>query len=321
MKIAILDDYQNEIKDLKCFKLLEGQDVKIINKYIKDPNQLAKEISDVEILVLIRERTTITEELLSRLPKLKLISQTGKISNHLDLNLCNKYKVAVAEGIGSPIAPAELTWALIMNTVRKIPQSIHEMKQGNWQAPMGETIYGKLIGIWGYGKIGKKIAQYARVFGAEVWIWGSENSMNEAIKDGFKRADNADDFFRKSDVVTVHLRLNDKTRGIIKEQDILKMKQDSCFINTARAELVEQNAIFRVLNSGKKMSFGFDVYDEEPVYDKGFKLLQHHNVVCTPHLGYVEKNSFELYLGKAFENILNYLKGQPANIANPDVLD
>lgn len=320
MKITILDDYQHVIEKLHCFDLLKGQDVEILHETEKDPARLASMIADTGILVLTRERTEITEELLSKLPGLKLISQTGKISNHLNLDACNRHHVAVAEGVGSPIAPAELTWALLMNTVRQIPQAIEGMKQGKWQINIGTTVYGKTLGIWGYGKIGQKIAQYAKVFGARVLVWGSENSRNKAVEDGFERAETKAGFFKNADIITLHLRLNDETSGIVNESDLLSMKDGSVFINTARAELIKKGALLNVLKSGKNIFAGLDVYEDEPVYDTNFELLNMQHVICTPHLGYVEKNGYELYFGKAFENVINYINGNPSNIANPEVL-
>lgn len=320
MKISILDDYQNVIKDLTCFKLLQGQDISILHKSLKDPVELAAHLSDTEVLVLTRERTQVNEALLSLLPNLKLISQTGKISNHLNLADCTKYGVAVAEGVGSPVAPAELTWALLLNTVRKIPQAIEGMKNGDWQINMGDSIYGKTIGIWGYGKIGQKIAQYAKVFGATVLVWGSENSRQKALEDGFNAAASKATFFELSDIVTLHLRLNKSTNGIVKPEDLMMLKQGATLINTSRAELIEAGALLEVLNSGKQINVGTDVYDEEPIFDKDYPLLAFDNVVCTPHIGYVERNGYELYFGKAFENALNYINGSPTLIANPEVL-
>jgi len=321
MKITILDDYQNVIEKLNCFSILQGQDIEILHKTEKDPEKLSVLIANTEILVLTRERTEITNELLIKLPKLKLISQTGKISNHLDLNACTKYKIAVAEGIGSPVAPAELTWALIMNTVRQIPQAIEGMKNGKWQINIGQTINGKTIGIWGYGKIGQKIAQYAKAFGASVLVWGSENSRNKAVEDGFQKSETKEDFFKNADVITFHLRLNVNTIGIIKETDLLNMKENGVLINTARAELIEKGALERVIKKGKKILVGVDVYELEPIFDKNFELLKYDNVICTPHLGYVEQNGYEMYFKKAFENVINFINGNPTNIANPEVLN
>ncbi|WP_281226598.1 D-2-hydroxyacid dehydrogenase family protein [Flavobacterium aquiphilum] len=320
MKITILDDYQNAIENLDCFNLLEGQDVQILHKTERDPQKLSGLLKDSDIIVLTRERTEITKELLDLLPNLKLISQTGKISNHLNLKECTSHKIAVAEGIGSPIAPAELTWALLMNTMRQIPQAIEAMKMGKWQTNIGSTIHGKTIGIWGYGKIGQKIAQYAKVFDAKVLVWGSKNSRNKAIEDGFNSANSKKEFFETADIITLHLRLNEATNGIVKESDLLQMKKNSILINTARAELIEKGALISALKQGKPAFAGLDVYEEEPIYDSNFELFQMTNVVCTPHLGYVEKNGYELYFGKAFENVINYINGNPTNIANPEVL-
>lgn len=321
MKITILDDYQNIIEKLKCFEILKGQNVEILHETEKNPDKLSTLISDTEILVLTRERTEITDELLFKLPKLKLISQTGKISNHLDINVCTKHKVAVAEGVGSPIAPAELTWALLLNTVRQIPLAIEGMKNGKWQINIGTTISGKTLGIWGYGKIGQKIAQYAKAFGAKILVWGSEGSRIKAVKDGFELADTKEFFFSNADIITLHLRLNNNTFGIVKESDLQSMKENAVLINTARAELIEKDGLQNVLKSGKKLYVGVDVYENEPIYDKNFELLKMDNVVCTPHLGYVEQNSFELYFRKAFENVINFINGNPTNIANPETLN
>lgn len=320
MKITILDDYQNIIDKLKCFVLLKGQNVEILHETEKNSDKLSNLISDTDILVLTRERTEITEELLSKLPKLKLISQTGKISNHLNLEVCTKYKVAVAEGIGSPIAPAELAWALIMNTVRKIPQAIEGLKNGKWQVNIGGTVSGKTIGIWGYGKIGKRIAQYGKAFGAKILVWGSEDSRRKALGDGFEQANTKEIFFKTADIITLHLRLNSETFGIVKEGDISMMKENAVLINTARDELIEKHALENVLKSGKKILVGVDVYETEPIYNKNYELLKYDNVVCTPHLGFVELNGYELYFGKAFENVVNYMNGTPTNIANPETL-
>ncbi len=320
MRITILDDYQNAVTKLESFKMLKGLDVTILNHTEKDNLKLAELLKDSEIIILIRERTEISADLLSRLPKLKLISQTGKKSNHLDIAACTKYNVAVAEGIGSPVAPSELAWALIMNTVRQIPQAIQGMKEGKWQTNIGSTIRGKTIGIWGYGKIGQQIAKYTNVFGATVLVWGSENSRNQAVADGFQKADSKKEFFSQSDIITLHLRLNENTAGIVKEADLSLMKSNAVLINTARAELIEKGALLKSLKNGKPGFAGIDVYEEEPIYDVDFELLNMPNVVCTPHIGYVEKNSYELYFEKAFENVINYINSNPTNIANPEAL-
>lgn len=320
MKIAILDDYQQVLTTLNAFKLLKGQDVRVLHLTEKDPAVLAASLKDVEILVLTRERTAISEALLSKLPGLKLISQTGKIAKHLDLAVCTRYGVAVAEGTGSPVAPAELTWALIMNTVRRLPQAIEGMKAGKWQINMGSCIHGKTVGIWGYGKIGRIVAGYAKAFGATVLVWGSAASRQQAESDGFLAARSKAAFFESADIVSLHLRLNAATVASVRKSDLAMMKPTAAIINTSRAELIEKGALVECLQQGRPGFAGLDVYESEPVYDPEFPLLKLPGVVCTPHLGYVEKQSYELYFGKAFENVMAFISGHPQNIANPEVL-
>jgi len=320
MRITILDDYQDAVRKLDCFKILDGHDVQILKQSYSEPALLAEKLSDTDALVLIRERTKITESLLSQLPKLKLISQTGKISNHLDLAVCSRFHVAVAESMGSPIAPAELTWLLIMNALRGLPKALCDMKKGLWQTNIGECVSGKTIGVWSYGKIGKRIAQFAKAFGAQVIVWGSENSREQAVKDGFLAAASKSDFFHFSDVVTLHLRLIPATRGIVKLEDLRSMKPTALFVNTSRAELVEEGALLTALETGVPGMAAVDVYESEPIFDPNYPLLQLPNVLCTPHIGYVEKNGYEQLFRLAFENIVAFFEGAPQHIANPEVL-
>lgn len=307
MKIAIPDDYQRVIKTLDCFKLLEGHEVTILHDYINNEEQLAKQLNDPEIIVLTRTRTKITESLLSLLPNLKLVSQTGKNAGHIDVEACKKYGVTIAEGRGNPIATAELTWALIMNGLRQIPQAIEGMKAGKWQVNIGRRIFGKTIGIWGYGKIGKRIAQYAKTFGAKVVVWGSENARKNAVADGFIAAETKAYFFSTCDVISLHLRLKEATKGIVKEEDLLKMKADALLVNTARAALIEKGALISALRKGHPGFAAIDVFDEEPIFDPQHPLLQMENVICTPHLGYVERAGYELYFSIAFQNVLDFI--------------
>ncbi|MGB3104177.1 D-2-hydroxyacid dehydrogenase family protein [Sphingobacterium siyangense] len=320
MRITILDDYQDAVRKLDCFKILDGHDVQILKQSYSDSALLAEKLSDTEALVLIRERTRITEDLLAQLPKLKLISQTGKISNHLDLAVCSRFHVAVAESMGSPVAPAELTWLLIMNALRGLPKALSDMDKGLWQTNIGDCVAGKTIGIWSYGKIGKRIAQYARAFGAQVIVWGSENSREEAVRDGFLAAASKSDFFHFSDVVTLHLRLVPETRGVVKLEDLRSMKPTALFVNTSRAELVEEGALLTALETGVPGMAAVDVYESEPIFDPNYPLLQRPNVLCTPHIGYVEKNGYEQLFRLAFENIVAFSEGDPQHIANPAVL-
>ena len=320
MKIIIPDDYQNVLHQLECRHLLKDHDLSNLHSYYKNTEELAAQCWEADVLVLIRERTKITESLLSKLPNLKLISQTGKISRHIDLDACTKHKVAVIEGTGSPIAPAELCWALIMNAWRQIPQAMDGMKKGQWQTNIGRTLYGQNIGIWGYGKIGRKIAAYARAFEMNVIIWGSITSRNKAIEDGFTAASSKEEFFTQSDIVTLHLRLTDSTDGIVLKKDLDLMKSDSLLVNTSRAELIEKGALWSAISSGKPGFLALDVYENEPVFDVKFPYLLLPNAICTPHLGYAEKKSLELYFSQAFQNVLDFVQGNNVHILNPGAI-
>ncbi|MEL6194460.1 MAG: D-2-hydroxyacid dehydrogenase family protein [Bacteroidota bacterium] len=320
MRIAIPDDYQHAIEKLDCFGMLADHKVTLVHEYLPEPAKLAGKLGDPEVLVLTRTRTPVGEELLSLLPNLKLISQTGKNPGHIDIDACNTYGVAVAEGKGNPIATAELSWALLMNGLRLIPQAVEGMKKGKWQVNIGRRVYGKRIGIWGYGKIGKRMARYAEVFGAEVMIWGSEASRRQAQEDGFLTASTKEAFFSSCDVVSLHLRLRESTRGIVKQVDLQMMKSEALLVNTARSELIEKGALLESLTSGRPGFAALDVYEEEPILDPLHPLLKMENVICSPHLGYVEMAGYELYFSIAFQNVLNYLQGRPTHIANPQVL-
>lgn len=324
MKIAILDDYQNAVKELDCYKLLDGLDTTVYTDTPESLEELANRLSDKDAVVLIRERTEFGPDLLARLPNLRLISQTGKISNHINLESCNEHHVAVAEGVGSPIAPSELCWSLILASSRHIVPYASNFQQGSWQDSgalgLGRTLYDMTIGIWGYGKIGQRIAQYAKAFDMQVMVWGSKESREKAQSDGFKSTSSKQELFAQSDVLSLHLRLSSKTEACVTYDDLQLMKKDALIVNTSRAQLIEANALVRSLQAGRPGFAALDVYDTEPATLKQEPLLAMPNVLCAPHIGYVEKNNYELYFNIAFENVVNFLNGQPQNIANSEVL-
>ncbi|MCT9073120.1 D-2-hydroxyacid dehydrogenase family protein [Cupriavidus gilardii] len=334
MKIAVLDDYQDAVRKLACFQLLQGHDVKVFNNTVKGVGQLAARLSDVEAVVLIRERTRITRQLLEKLPKLRIISQTGRVGgvgSHIDVDACTDRGVVVLEGVGSPVAPAELTWALIMAAQRRIPQYVASLKHGAWQQSglksttmppnfgLGQVLKGQTLGIWGYGKIGRLVAGYGRAFGMSVLVWGREGSQTAAREDGFAVAESREQLFADSDVLSLHLRLNDETRHIVKLADLTSMKPTALFVNTSRAELVEENALVAALNRGRPGMAAVDVFESEPIL-QGHALLRMENCICTPHLGYVERDSYELYFRTAFQNILDVLAGEHGSVVNPKAL-
>jgi len=306
MRVSILDDYQKCVKSLEAFQLLEEHQVQILHEYYTNPQSLANQLADPEALILTRTRTPITKELLDLLPNLKVISQTGKNAGHVDFDECKRKNIAILESKGNPIATAELAWSLILNGLRQLPQAIQAMKEGKWQSNLGRRVYGKRIGIYGYGKIGKRIAAFAKSFGAEVVVWGSEDSRKAALSDGFLSARDASEFFSTCDVVSLHLRLKDSTKEKIRYDDLVSMKSDALFVNTARAGLVESGALLKALNFGRPGFAALDVYDQEPITDPNHPLLKMPNVICTPHLGFVERSGYEMYYGDAIRNFLDW---------------
>lgn len=327
MKIAILDDYQDAVRKLACFELLNGHEVKVFTSGARGVGQLAIRLAPFDALVLIRERTAFPRALLSKLPNLKLISQTGKVSGHVDVAAATDLGIAIAEGVGSPVAPAELTWALIMASSRKIVPYANNLKTGLWQTAsinpelngLGRTLRGRTLAIWGYGKIGRLLAGYGKAFGMEGLVWGSETSRAAAQADGFGAASSREAFFEGADVLSLHLRLVDATRGIVKADDLARMKRDALFVNTSRAELVEDGALEAALHRGRPGYAALDVFTSEPL-PADAPILKIPTVLATPHLGYVEQDSYELYFRKAFENVVNFAEGKPSNILNPQAL-
>ncbi len=331
MNIIILDDYQDAVRKLRCAARLESYNAKVFTNTVKGIGQLSVRLRDAEILVLIRERTHFPQALLEKLPRLRLISQTGHVGSHIDIATCTRLGIAVAQGVGSPVAPAELTWAMIMAAMRRLPQYIGNLKHGAWQQSglksasmppnfgVGMVLKGKTLGIWGYGRIGALVAGYGNAFGMRVQVWGSEASRTRALADGYAAANSRESFFETSDVLSLHLRLNDATRGVVSLDDLARMPATALFVNTSRAELVAENALVSALNKGRPGMAAVDVFETEPIL-QGHPLLRLENAVCTPHLGYVEQDSYELYFGAAFDNVINFIRNEPSNVVNPDAL-
>ncbi len=327
----ILDDYQDAVRKLACASKLENFPAKVYTNTIKGLGQLSIRLKDADVIVLIRERTHLNRQLIEKLPKLKLIAQTGRIGSHIDVGACTERGIAVAEGVGSPFAPAELTWALIMAATRRLPQYIGNLKHGAWQQAglksasmppnfgVGTVLRGKTLGIWGYGKIGQLIVGYGKTFGMHVMIWGREASLFKAKEDGLLVATSREEFFAQSDVLSLHLRLTDDTRHIVKLDDLSRMKPTALLVNTSRAELIEPDVLIAALNRGRPGMAAVDVFESEPIL-QGHALLRLENCICTPHIGYVELDSYELYFGAAFDNVVNFIKGTPTNIVNPGAL-
>jgi D-3-phosphoglycerate dehydrogenase len=331
LNIVILDDYQDTVRKLQCAARLDGFNAKVYTNTVKGVGQLAVRLRDADVIVLIRERTPLSRQLIEKLPKLKLIAQVGKAGPHLDVQACTDHGIAVAEGVGSPVAPAELTWALIMAAMRRLPQYISNLKHGAWQQSgfkaasmppnfaMGCALRGRTLGIWGYGRIGQLVAGYGKAFGMAVTVWGSEASRTKALQDGYEAATSREEFFAHSDVLSLHLRLHPQTQHIVRREDLALMKPTALLVNTSRAELIEPDALASALTQGRPGLAAVDVFESEPIL-QGHALLRMENCICTPHIGYVEQDSYELYFGAAFDNIVHFFQGQPVNILNPEVL-
>ena len=331
MNIVILDDYQDAVRKLACATKLDAYPAKVYTNTVKGIGQLSVRLKDADVIILIRERTQLSRQLIEKLPKLKMIAQTGRVGSHVDVGACTERGVVVAEGVGSPTAPAELTWALIMAAMRRLPQYIGNLKHGAWQQSglktgsmppnfgLGTVLKGKTLGIWGYGKIGHLVAGYGLAFGMRVVIWGSTNSRDKAVRDGFEAAPSREEFFAECDVISLHLRLLEATTGIVTLEDLSRMKPTALIVNTSRAELIEPNALLSALNRGRPGMAAIDVFETEPIL-QGQSLLRLENCICTPHIGYVEQDNYEHYFGTAFDNVVNFIKGTPTNIVNPGAL-
>lgn len=316
MHIIIPDDYQNAVSSLDCFTKLAGHTVIVFNDTVKDVETLAERFYPADALVLIRERTRITEALLERLPNLKLISQTGRGIAHIDAAACARRNVLICAGTGDSVATAELTWALIMAAMRHIPQEVARLKAGGWQTTLGRALRGRTLGIFGYGKIGSLVAGYGRAFGMKVLVWGREGSLARGQAAGFAAAPDQATFLAQSDVLSLHLRLIPETRGIVTAADLALMKPDALLVNTSRAELIAPGALEAALRAGQPGWATVDVYEEEPVVGATHPLLKLDNAICTPHLGYVEKDGYEIYFDQAFEQVLAFAAGQPIRVVN-----
>lgn len=327
MKIAVIDDYQEAVRNLACTKILDGHELKIFSNSARGAGQLAIRLAPFDALVLIRERTSLSRQLLSKLPNLKLISQTGKVSGHIDVSAATEHGIAIAEGVGSPVAPAELAWTLIMAASRKIVPYANNLRDGLWQTAsinpalngLGTVLRGRTLAIWGYGKIGRLVAGYGKAFGMQVLVWGGENSRTAAAADGFEAAATREEFFARADVLSLHLRLVDATRGIVTADDLARMKPGALFVNISRAELVAEGALEAALHAGRPGYAALDVFTSEPLAPDS-PLLRIPTVLATPHLGYVEQDSYEMYFKAAFENVVNFANGKPTNILNPQAL-
>ncbi len=323
MKITILDDYFDTLRTLSCFRKLDAHQVEVWNDHVQDTDALAERLKDTEALVLIRERTQIHAPLLDHLDKLRLISQRS-VYPHIDIDACTRRGVIVSsdQHAGTPsYAAAELTWGLILAAMRHIPQQMRSLQAGHWQIGVGNTLRGRTLGIHGYGRIGSTVAGYGKAFGMKVVVWARELSLARAKADGYDVAPSQDAFYEQCDVVSLHMRLVKETSGIVTAADLVRMKPTALLVNTSRAQLLETGALVRALRVGRPGMAAVDVYEEEPLRDPNHPLLTMHNVVCTPHIGYVTRDEYEIQFSDVFDQIVAYAEGRPTNVVNPAVLE
>jgi len=323
VKISILDDYFDTLRTLSCFRKLDGHEVTVWNDHTQDLDMLAARLADTEVLVLIRERTQIRQPLLERLPALRLISQRS-VYPHIDIDACTRHGIVVSsdQHAGTPsYAAAELTWGLIIAAMRQIPQQMFALRSGRWQIGVGNSLRGKTLGIHGYGRIGATVAGYGKAFGMSVLVWAREPSRQRARADGYAVANSKREFFESCDVISLHMRLVEETRGIVSKSDLASMKSTALLVNTSRAPLIEPGALVEALCAGRPGMAAVDVYDEEPLRDPDHALLRMDNVVCTPHIGYVTRDEYEIQFSDIFDQITAYAVGNPINVVNPRVFD
>ena len=323
MKISILDDYHDTLRTLDCFKKLAGHELTIWNDHVQDVDALAERLRDTEALVLIRERTEIRAPLLHRLNKLRLISQRS-VYPHIDIDACTQRGVIVSSSQHSDTpsyAAAELTWALVLAAMRQVPQQMSALKAGKWQSGVGNSLRGKTLGIFGYGRIGSTVASYGKAFGMNVLVWAREASLERARSDGYTPVPSKEVFFSECDVLSLHMRLVEATRGIVTPSDLARMKPTALLVNTSRAPLIEPGALITALKAGRPGMAALDVYEEEPVLDTDYPLFAMDNVVCTPHIGYVTREEYETQFSDIFDQIVAYAAGTPINVVNPKVLE
>jgi D-3-phosphoglycerate dehydrogenase len=322
MKVAILDDYLDTLRTLDCFAKLEDHDVTVFTDHVEDTDALARRLAGIEALVLIRERTQIRAPLLDRLKHLRLISQRS-VYPHIDIDACTERGIVVSSDMhaGTPsYSTAELTWALILAAARRLPQQVADLRRGRWQTAMGDTLRDKTLGLYGYGRIAQVVAGYGAAFGMEVLVWAREASRRRAAEDGVHVAPSKDALFEGSDVLTLHLRLVDATRGIVTADDLARMQPTSILVNTSRAGLIEPGALVEALRRGRPGMAAVDVFEDEPVTDPEHPLLGLGNALCTPHIGYVTRDEWEVQFSDVFDQINAFAAGHPTNVVNPEAL-
>jgi D-3-phosphoglycerate dehydrogenase len=322
MRVAVIDDYQNAFRTLNCFQQLTGHEVIVHNDTEKHPDRLAERLQDADVVLLTQQRSPFPRAVVERLPRLRLVSQTGRVTSHIDLDACTERGIIVcAGGLGRPNSTAELTWALILGALRRLPHEVAQLKAGCWQSTLGIEVNGKTLGIYALGKIGSLVAAVGQAFGARVLCWGREGSRARGRELGYDVATDRGAFFAEADIVCLHIPLNNGTRGIVTRDDLALMKPSALIVNASRAGLIAEGALVAALKAGRPGFAAVDVYEDEPVLGANHPLLKLDNAVCTPHLGYVTRETYDVHYGLAVDQIVAYASGKPINVVNPRVLE
>jgi D-3-phosphoglycerate dehydrogenase len=325
MKIAVIHDYADVFRGTRAYPRLKDHEVIIHTDAYTDPARVIEQASGCDALLLTQQRVPLTRPMIERLPGLRFISQTGRNTNHLDISACSERGIVVSaggsSGGGSPYSTtAELTWGLILASLRHLPYEVGRLKQGHWQTTVGTRLSGRTLGVYAFGHIGGAVARVGKAFGMRIVCWGREGSTARARAEGFEVAPSREAFFENADVLSLHLPGNHETRGIVKGDDLARMKPTALLVNTSRAPIIAEGALVAALRKGRPGFAAVDVYEEEPVVGATHPLLQMPNVLCTPHLGYAERDSYEALYTVAVDQLLAFAEGKPINVANPEAV-
>ena len=320
IRVAVLDDYQGVVLALPCWKRLDGRArVDLFRDTLGDEGALAARLAPYGVIVAIRERTRFSASLLARLPALRHLAMTGRNTGHVDVDEATRRGVLVTATEGSAASAPEHTIGLLLAIVRRIPQEDRALREGRWQESVGSELGGKTLGILGLGRIGTRMAAFGRLLGMRVLAWGPTLTAERAAAAGVVQL-GLDDLFRESDVVSVHLRLSEQSRGLVGGRLLGLMKQTAYLVNTARGPIVDEPALIGALRERRIAGAALDVFDVEPL-PRDHPLLSLDNVVLTPHLGYVTREAYHTFFEQAVENILTWLEGRvPARALNPEAL-
>jgi D-3-phosphoglycerate dehydrogenase len=321
MRVAVLDDYTDSLRSLPCFSLLDGHDVTVHTDHAQGDDLVAR-LEGVEAVCLFRERTALDAPLLDQLAALRLVSLRSAYP-HVDVDACTRHGITVCSNLHADApsyAAAELTWGLVLAASRRIPSQATSLREGRWQTELGRTLRGATLGVLGYGRIGAAVASYGRAFGMHVLAFGGEGSAARAARDGVEVSPSQAALFERSDVLTVHVRLVEQTKGLVGRDDLERMRPDALFVNTSRAGLVEPGALADALRAGRPGHAALDVFDHEPMFDEIDELATLGNVVATPHLGFCTTEELELQFADVFGQVAAYASGQPRNVVNPEVV-